>query len=396
MNTLCGKPDPDTREGPRVLLVGFDSRVVSAVTDALALLGVDLRAVTTVDECTARIADERPAAIVQECGSPSSPCWTAVRLLRMAPEAAEVPLLLASFADEYERALALGARDHLITPLSAASLANALEGSGILLCRVEQCRVLFVADEGAEPDRIETSLRHARCHVERTCGVSPGRLADHAMVPDLLLVDLAGRWANSSRGRDVLEGVRDRPGVPTLTIAGGAEGTTDPSWIDRAFHLPRGSALEVAGLLHGVFRALRRGGGLAEWRDSETGLPTRRAFLSFLRGLLTRAEHEHRRVVTASVTLPREAFAPDGAWVRHVAARFGPGEYLARTGPETLTLVRYGGGNPPPGVVEARLVEFVQAEACVPPVPLGTLVFPRELVRPVACEATGREAAMRA
>jgi CheY-like chemotaxis protein/nitrogen-specific signal transduction histidine kinase len=118
--------------GPRTALIVDDDAVARELLELrLSAHGFRCHSVASGVEGLAQARALRPMLIVLDVFLADSDGWELLRSLRAAPETAAIPVVMATVSAERRTSFSLGAVDHLVKPVSAEALAQALVRAGL-------------------------------------------------------------------------------------------------------------------------------------------------------------------------------------------------------------------------------------------------------------------------
>jgi DNA-binding response OmpR family regulator len=115
--------------GQRRLLVIADSGFFEEVTEVAAPLGFRCVHVPDLDDVVAKVAEEKPAAIVVDLGSEPSTELRTLQELTQNPRTAQIPLHVVGRPLQEAKALSLGVVNYMKKPVDASTLREALQTS---------------------------------------------------------------------------------------------------------------------------------------------------------------------------------------------------------------------------------------------------------------------------
>jgi CheY-like chemotaxis protein len=113
--------------GPKVLIVEDNADALQLYRRYLSDSPYRMLAATDGARALESAEAERPAAIVLDVMMPSQDGWEILQLLKANPDTRAIPVVICSVLRERELALALGAIEFLVKPVSRDELLLALE-----------------------------------------------------------------------------------------------------------------------------------------------------------------------------------------------------------------------------------------------------------------------------
>jgi CheY-like chemotaxis protein len=117
--------------GPSVLVIEDDPTARDLTCRALTRLAFNVRATASAAEGLAIIAESRPDLVILDIHLPDLSGWTTLERIKTMPGGQTLPVLVVTIDDDRQRALALGACEHMVKPvdrdrLTAAAVRYAL------------------------------------------------------------------------------------------------------------------------------------------------------------------------------------------------------------------------------------------------------------------------------
>jgi CheY-like chemotaxis protein len=210
---------------------------------------------TTGEQALEEARERQPAAITLDILLPTLDGWEVLRSLKRDIETRDIPVIIASVADDRELGYALGATDYFVKPVERDALLARLDSFAFMRrARYSEIVVLVVDDEPDSANLLEAMLTPAGFTVVKAGGGAEGIELARERLPDLVLLDL---MMPDVSGFDVVDAFRAEPRlqeVPILVIT--AKTITDE---DKRRLNGRVTAL----LQKGAFAAV----DLVEWLD---------------------------------------------------------------------------------------------------------------------------------
>ncbi len=197
--------DVDTPPGSLVLVIEDDAKAAELLTSHLASAGVTTVCTSDAETALEQARTIKPAAITIDLRMPGVDGWAILARLKSEPETELIPVVVVSVVEEPNRALLLGAVDHLVKPVSRDVLLDSLEGVGVQLFRISGLRVMLIGGLDDRLDGYERTLRACGCEVIRAA--EPSRdILRRSPKPNLVIFDLAAEGeADASRRAKLLE-----------------------------------------------------------------------------------------------------------------------------------------------------------------------------------------------
>ena len=117
--------------GPTVLVIEDDPTARDLTCRALARLSFNVRATASANEGLALLAEQRPDLVILDIHLPDLSGWSVLERIKTMRGGAALPVLVVTVDDDRQRALALGACEHMVKPvdrdrLTAAAVRYAL------------------------------------------------------------------------------------------------------------------------------------------------------------------------------------------------------------------------------------------------------------------------------
>jgi CheY-like chemotaxis protein len=171
----------------RVLVIDDDQTARDLISDYLRQAGYAVITAAGGREGLKRAKEFHPNAITLDVMMPDLDGWTVLSALRGDPELADIPVVMASIADEHRHGMALGAVGYLTKPIERDKLVELI---GRFRSPAGPTRVLLVDDDAAQRERIRHWLEPQKWLLT---DAENGRIAlDQIKLsqPDLILLDL--------------------------------------------------------------------------------------------------------------------------------------------------------------------------------------------------------------
>jgi CheY-like chemotaxis protein len=120
-----------THAGPDVLVIEDDPTARDITCRALTRLAFNVRATASAIEGLVMLEETRPDLVILDIHLPDMSGWTTLERIKTMPGGQHIPVLVVTIDDDRQRALALGACEHMVKPvdrdrLTAAAVRYAL------------------------------------------------------------------------------------------------------------------------------------------------------------------------------------------------------------------------------------------------------------------------------
>ncbi len=201
---------------PLVLVVEDDQPAAGLLTSMLHRQGYRVVSVRSGEEAIAQAVRLSPAAITLDVILPGMSGWDTLRALRQSAATAQIPVVVVTIVDEPETAIALGAADFLLKPVSRQALANSLNRLGMVGSSGAGARLALVIDD--DPDArtmIGAAVRSFGLEVAESASGPDGLESARRRAPDVVLLDLVMPGMN---GFKVLEEMRSDPDLASVPV----------------------------------------------------------------------------------------------------------------------------------------------------------------------------------
>lgn len=117
------------RERKTVLIIEDDADVRNFASRVLELEGYEVLEAEDKDNCLGLARGSKIALVLLDLRLPRHDGWAVLERMKSEPGLSEIPVIVftaSAGAPQHDRALAMGAADYLVKPLSAASLREAV------------------------------------------------------------------------------------------------------------------------------------------------------------------------------------------------------------------------------------------------------------------------------
>jgi signal transduction histidine kinase/CheY-like chemotaxis protein len=176
---------------PLVLVVEDDPRAANLLTLYLNRGGYRSVIATDGHEAVERARELHPAAITLDILLPTLDGWEVLRALKRDEATRDIPVIIASVADDRELGFALGATDYFVKPVEREALLSRLDRYAFTrYLNYRDVTLLAVDDEPASLDLLEGMLAPAGFTVLRAGGGFEGIELALERQPELILLDL--------------------------------------------------------------------------------------------------------------------------------------------------------------------------------------------------------------
>lgn len=161
---------------------------------------------TDGQEALDRARELVPAAITLDILLPTLDGWEVLRALKRDVQTRDIPVIIASVADDRELGFALGATDYFVKPVEREELLARLDCYAVTRhARHREVSVLLIDDEPSSLDLLEGMLGPAGFTVLRADGGAKGIELAIESQPELILLDL---MMPEVSGFDVVDALR--------------------------------------------------------------------------------------------------------------------------------------------------------------------------------------------
>ena len=128
---IAAKPAPAIEAGPTVLVIEDDPTARDLTCRALARLSFNVCATASASEGLAWLEEHKPDLVILDIHLPDMSGWSVLERIKTMRGGAALPVLVVTVDDDRQRALALGACEHMVKPvdrdrLTAAAVRYAL------------------------------------------------------------------------------------------------------------------------------------------------------------------------------------------------------------------------------------------------------------------------------
>ncbi len=192
-------------EAPVVLVVDDDPEVHDLIARHLIREGIRIRSAYDGRQGIAHAKAFRPAAILLDVVLPDISGWEVLAAMKRDPSLATIPVVFSSILQEENRALALGADDYLVKPVTRTRLLS------VLATHVEggAGTVLVVDDDQDAREVYRRGLRQTGWTVREACdGLEALACLEEECAVDVIILDL---MMPEMDGFEVVEHLRRDP-----------------------------------------------------------------------------------------------------------------------------------------------------------------------------------------
>lgn len=201
---------------PLVLVVEDDQRAANLLTLYLRRGGYRAQVATDGDQALEQARDLQPDAITLDIILPSLDGWEVLRALKQDETTRDIPVIIASVADDRELGFALGATDYFVKPVEREALLARLDRFAFARrSRYHEVSVLVVDDEPASADLVAGMLEPVGFNVLKASDGETGIELAAAQQPELILLDLMMPGVS---GFDVVDALRADPATEHIPI----------------------------------------------------------------------------------------------------------------------------------------------------------------------------------
>ena len=174
---------------PLALIVDDDPASRELFDVALRAEGYRTALAATGEEALEAARRLRPAVVLLDVFLPGKDGWQTLAELRAGPETRDIPVVMATFSGDRQKAFGLGAVDHLVKPIDRRALSTAL-GRFVQRTPGDRMRILAVDDDPQQLELIRAEVESSGCSVHTAATAQQGLDAARSDQFDLLLLDL--------------------------------------------------------------------------------------------------------------------------------------------------------------------------------------------------------------
>ena len=179
--------DQDGGDGPLVLVVDDDDAAREVMRRTLRAGGLRVAEAQSGEEALRRVHEMNPSIITLDVMMPGTDGWSVLGRLKQDPRSRDIPVVMATIAEEEDFAYSLGASDFLNKPIDRGQLLSTVSR---ILEQSSDRSVLLIDDELESRDLIRRQLETTGVEIRE---VESGRAALEALessIPGLILLDL--------------------------------------------------------------------------------------------------------------------------------------------------------------------------------------------------------------
>jgi signal transduction histidine kinase/CheY-like chemotaxis protein len=183
----ASKAGEDVRSDECVLVIDDDRTARELIADYLRQAGFAVITAAGGGEGLKRAKERHPIAITLDVIMPDIDGWTVLAALRGDPQLADIPVVMATIADEQRRGMALGAVGYLTKPIDRDKLVELVRR---YRAPAGPTRVLVVEDDATQRERVRMWLEPQQWLVSEA---ENGRVALDRVkeaAPDVIILDL--------------------------------------------------------------------------------------------------------------------------------------------------------------------------------------------------------------
>jgi signal transduction histidine kinase/CheY-like chemotaxis protein/HAMP domain-containing protein len=170
-----------------VLVIDDDTTARELIADYLRQAGFAVITAASGREGLKRAKEHHPIAITLDVIMPDLDGWTVLAALRGDPQLADIPVVMATIADEQRRGMTLGAVGYLTKPIDRGKLVELVRR---YKASTGSTQVLVIEDDATQRDRVRMWLQPPQWLVSEAENgrVALDRLKD--AMPDVIILDL--------------------------------------------------------------------------------------------------------------------------------------------------------------------------------------------------------------
>ena len=209
------RDEPLAQKGDCVLVIDDDATAREIIASHLREAGFSVVAAQGGREGLKLAERLKPIAITLDVYMPDLDGWTVLSALRGNPALSDIPVVMATIADQQRKGLTLGAAGYLTKPIDRQRLIGLLRP---LQTSVRPTHALVVEDDAGQRMSIRSALEQLQWRVTEA---DNGRIALERLAaesPDVILLDL---MMPEMDGFQLLSALRERPhwrGIPVVVI----------------------------------------------------------------------------------------------------------------------------------------------------------------------------------
>ncbi|MEZ4521715.1 MAG: response regulator [Thermomicrobiales bacterium] len=211
--------DPDGSDRPTVLVVEDDPSAANLLSLYLHRGGYQPHVAADGEEALERARTLQPDAITLDILLPTVDGWEVLRSLKHDVSTRDIPVIIASIADDRELGFALGATDYFVKPIEREALLDRLGRFAFTQrSRHRDVSVLIIDDEAASRDLLAGMLEPAGFAIRTANGGEDGINQALADRPDVILLDLMMPGLDGFHVVDAMRARAETEDVPILVV----------------------------------------------------------------------------------------------------------------------------------------------------------------------------------
>ncbi|HEX4456725.1 MAG TPA: response regulator, partial [Polyangia bacterium] len=188
-DALDSSDRPTAKLAPLALIVDDDAATRELFDLALRSEGYRTALAATGEEALEAARQLKPAVVLLDVFLPGKDGWQTLAELRAGPTTRDIPVVMATFSSDRQRAFGLGAVDHLVKPIDHRALAAVL-GRFVDRSPGDRMHILAVDDDPQQLELIRAEVESSGCSVQTAATARQGLDAARSGNFDLLLLDL--------------------------------------------------------------------------------------------------------------------------------------------------------------------------------------------------------------
>lgn len=214
-------------ENATVLIIE-DNEAMNLIYDKyLRGTGFNVKAVRTIEEAKASMAETLPNVIILDILLPGGNTWQFLAELKSDTRFKDIPVMVSSVIDEEERGLALGADDYCVKPVERSWLLEKLRN---LKSKRKLARILIIDDEAIARYILKEMLPQGHFEVIEAENGRNGFEKAVSFMPDIIFLDLI---MPDFTGFEILEMLKADPKTKDIPVVINTSKDMDESEIKR-------------------------------------------------------------------------------------------------------------------------------------------------------------------
>ena len=179
--------DPDAGDGPLVLVVDDDDAAREVMRRTLRAGGLRVVEAQSGEEALRRVHEVNPSIITLDVMMPGTDGWSVLGRLKQDPRSRDIPVVMATIAEEEDFAYSLGASDFLNKPIDRGQLLSTVSR---ILEQSSDRSVLLIDDEEESRDLIRRQLETTGVEIREVDSGHAALEELESSIPGLILLDL--------------------------------------------------------------------------------------------------------------------------------------------------------------------------------------------------------------